>query len=98
MSVRRFRLTPQLRSQIVAGVRAGGYPHVAAEAWGVPRAIFDLWLERGQAKDGREPYASFARDVQTAYAQARLRAELAVFEDDPKVWLAHGPGRESDGN
>jgi hypothetical protein len=91
----RLRLTPQLRSQIVAGIRSGGYALVAAEAFGVPRAVFEDWVRRGTGKAAREPYGAFAGDVRTAQAQARLRAELAVFADDPKVWLEHGPGRET---
>ena len=78
MSAKRFRLTPALRSQIVAGIRAGGYPHVAAEAWGVPKETFDDWLKRGVAADAREPYRSFAKEVRQAQAQARLRAEMAI--------------------
>lgn len=98
MTEQRFRLTPQLRQQIVASIRSGGYPHVAAEAWGVPRGIFDQWLRRGHEARAREPYRSFAHEVREAQAQARLRAELAVFEHDPKVWLEHGPGREGTDN
>ena len=98
MPATRFHLTPQLRSQIVAGIRAGGYPHVAAEAWGVPKDVFDDWLKRGLDANAREPYRSFACEVRQARAQARLRAELALFQDDPKNWLEHGPGRETDSN
>jgi hypothetical protein len=98
MSANRVRVTPALRSQIIAGIHAGGYPHVAAEAWGVPKEIFDDWLKRGSANDAREPYRSFAKDVREAQAKARLRAEMAVFEADPKIWLIHGPGRETDGS
>ena len=96
MSTKRFRLTPQLRSEIVAGIRAGGYPHVAAEAFGVPRDIFDDWLQRGREVGARDPYLLFAGEVRGAFAQARLRAEISVFKDDPKVWLEHGPGRETE--
>lgn len=95
MTVKPLRLTPGLREQIVSSVRAGGYPHVAAEAWGVPKDVFDDWLKRGNADDAREPYRSFARDVRQAYAQARLRAELEVYKEEPKLWLIHGPGRET---
>ena len=94
MADKRFRLTPQLREQIVAAIRAGGYPHVAAEAWDVPQRVFDDWLRRGRAAKARDPYLAFAGAVRTARAQARLRAEMEVFKDDPKVWLEHGPGRE----
>ena len=95
MSAKRFRLTPPLRSQIIAGIHAGGYPHVAAAAFAVPKDIFDDWLKRGVGADAREPYVSFAKDVAQAQAKARLRAEMAVFEAEPKVWLMHGPGRET---
>ena len=96
MSDNRVRLTPEVSAQIVAGIRAGGYPHVAAEAWGVPKDVFDDWLERGNRKNAWEPYRSFARDVRQAFAQARLSAEMAGFKKDPKLWLVHGPGRESE--
>jgi hypothetical protein len=97
MSKSAVRLTPLLRSQIVAGIRSGGFPHVAAEAWGLSQEMFKDWLRRGSGNKPREPYASFAREVRDAEAQARLRAELAVFTDEPKVWLEHGPGRELQG-
>ena len=30
-----------------------------------------------------------------ALAQARLRAEVAVFQDHPRDWLRYGPGKET---
>jgi transposase-like protein len=95
-STKRFRLTPELRSQIIAAVRSGGYAHIAAEAFGVPKSVFDDWMKRGGERDAREPYASFARDIRQSHAQARLRAEMSLFEAEPKLWLIHGPGRETD--
>jgi hypothetical protein len=95
---RRPRLTPQLSRNIVASIRSGGYAHVAAQAWRVPPEVFDDWLRRGSRPRAREPYASFAQDVLEAQAQARLRAEIAAFAKDPKGWLNHGPGRESEDN
>src|SRR5215510_10362942 len=92
------RLTPPLQQRIVAAIRSGGYPHVAAQAAGVSAALFDEWLERGQAEGAWEPYRSFAEEVREAAAQARLLAETALFQDKPKRWLAHGPGRESTEN
>ena len=46
-------LTPELQGRIVAFVRAGGYPHVAAEAAGVPRHVFERWLKRGGRRKAR---------------------------------------------
>lgn len=94
MAESRLRLTQQLHQQIVASIRSGGYPHVACEAWGIPRVLFDEWLRKGDDVRARPPYLTFARDVRQAIAQARLRAEMAVFQDDARAWLEHGPGRE----
>ena len=88
-------LTPELQGRIVAFVRAGGYPHVAAEAAGVPRRVFDRWLKRGGRRKARQPYRGFAAAVREAAAQARLRAEVAVFDKRPLDWLKCGPGKEA---
>src|SRR5580698_9687677 len=92
----KIRLTPQLSKDIASSIRAGGYPHVAGEAWGVPKDVFDDWLKRGNQKNAWEPYRTFAIEVRQAFAQARLRAEAASYEKDPKLWLVHGPGRETE--
>ena len=96
VSAKRIRLTAEIGQQIVAAIRAGGYPHVAAEAVGVPKEDFDDWLKRGSAKIAWEPYRTFANDVRQAFAQARLLAEVEGYKKDPKAWLIHGPGRESE--
>jgi hypothetical protein len=90
--------TPALAQQIVAGIRAGGYPHVAAEARGVSRKLFERWLRLGGRKNAPEPFAGFAVEVRSAAAQARLRAEMHILDEAPRVWLEHGPGREGPGN
>jgi hypothetical protein len=95
MAHKRLRLTPQLHGKIVQGIQSGGYPHIAAEAMAVPRDVFDDWLARGTSAHAREPYRSFVRDVRAGFAQARLISEVAVYQDDPKAWLIHGPGRET---
>src|SRR5262245_4634439 len=97
MSRKRYRLTPALMQQILSGIRAGGYPHVVAQAWGVPPAVFEGWLRKGDGPNGRKPYVAFAAEVRQAHAQARLRAENEVFSDKVQVWLEHGPGRERSG-
>ncbi len=92
-----IELTPELEARIVASIRAGGYAPVAAQAWGVSEATLERWLERGRRPNARDPYRSFARNVDQALAQARLRAEMEAFKDDPKSWLKHGPGKEQPG-
>jgi hypothetical protein len=88
-------LTPEVESNLLGFIRAGGYPHVAAEATGVPREVFAAWLERGRRRRAREPYKSFYRRVRQAMATARLKAELETMTKNPFYWLRHGPGRET---
>jgi len=97
MAPKRYRLTPALVQQILSGIRAGGYARVAAQAFGVPDAVFADWLRRGEAAGARAPYASFAAGVREAEAQARLRAENEVFSNNVQIWLEHGPGHERAG-
>ena len=91
------KLTDELARGILAAIRAGAFPHVAAAAYGVHLALWDRWLRRGRRKDAREPYRSFVRRVEEAEAQARLRAEVAALEKDARGWLKHGPGRDLPG-
>jgi hypothetical protein len=94
----RYRLTPALQEQIVAFIRAGGYPHVAAEAAGLPRDVFERWMERGRQARASAAYRAFAQAVQEAQAQARLHAELTTMTDKPLDWLKAGPGKDSTAN
>jgi hypothetical protein len=97
MTRRRFPLSAVLAQQIAAFVRAGGFPHVAATAAGVPRDLFARWLRRGT--DPRTPalVRALCRDVLQAHAQARLKAEVAILADKPLDWLRYGPGKEKPG-
>ena len=89
-------LTPERRAGIVAAIRAGAFDWIAAEANGIDRETFKLWMRTG-TRSKREPYRSFVRDVRAARAQARLSAEIEVRKEQPFNWLRFGPGRERDG-
>src|SRR5262249_11164182 len=84
--------------QIASLIRSGCFIHVAAEANGLPRQVLDHWLKQGEAKDAPEEYAWFAAEIRRATAQARMRAENSAFENDPRAWLEHGPGRDRPGD
>ncbi|HVS33986.1 MAG TPA: hypothetical protein VMS17_00265 [Gemmataceae bacterium] len=87
-------LTAEVEKTITAYVRAGGYPHIAAEAAGIPLDVFDEWLRKGEA--GRPlKYKRFVEKLRQAEAQARLNAEVAAFKDKPMDWLKAGPGKET---
>lgn len=79
------RMPAAVARQITAGIRAGAFPEVAAQAFGIAPESFTAWMRK--AERGSRPF-------RVAHAQARLRAEVAVYEKQPKVWLEHGPGRE----
>jgi hypothetical protein len=87
-------LTPDIHRAIVAGVRAGGYDSIAAQAAGVSRSTFRRWIKLGETRSARQPYKRFAADVREARAQARLSAEVEVRRALPFNWLRFGPGRE----
>jgi len=90
-----IRLNRELQEQIVAGIRAGAFPQVAAQAFGVSRRSFLRWRRLGRSNEGDTEFVAFASAVDQAAAQARLRAEMGVFTEQPRIWLQHGPGRET---
>ena len=94
MARSRYRLTPALQAQIVAFIRGGGFPHVAAEAAGLPRQVFERWLRRGRKADAPPNYHAFALSVMEAETQARLHAELTTLNEKPLDWLKDGPGED----
>jgi hypothetical protein len=89
-------LTSERHKAIVAAIRAGAFDWIAAEANGIDRETFKLWVRTG-VRTKREPYLSFVRDVRTARAQARLAAEIEVRKEHPFNWLRFGPGRDREG-
>jgi hypothetical protein len=98
---RYYKLTDQVQSQICAGIRAGAFPWVAAEAAGIPTPVFETWLALGQPFNRsknwhRHPRCTpFWHAVRQAIAHARLTAEIAVLKKDPAAWLKCGPGKDS---
>ncbi len=95
MSRTRFKLTPQIEKDIVSFIVAGGFPHVAAEAAGIPQEVFERWCRKGEKPDAAPRYRAFALAVRKAIAQARLGAEVEVRKQKPLDWLRSGPGRET---
>jgi hypothetical protein len=92
-----LRPDAELTRTIAAYIRAGAYPHVAAAAAGVEPGVFDDWMDKGTKRRAVEAYRQFAAAVQLATAQARLAAEMAVHQEDPRTWLTKGPGKDAPG-
>ena len=88
MAGRPPRLTKELQDRIVAFVRIGGYPDVAARACGVPRRTFFEWMQRGRdTHPTRKPTPAlvrFAEAVDQAVALAELHHVTRIYE------FAHG--------
>ena len=102
---RRLLLDRAVIDEISASVGRGAFLHVAAAAAGVSKRTLYAWLERGRElvvadEDGaelderEELYLELVHAVTMAHAQARLRAEGAVLEENPLAWLRFGPGRD----
>src|SRR5688500_16408139 len=95
MPKKRHRLTPAIEQAIVSYVRAGGFPHVAAEAAGVPAEVYEDWMRRGESPRAPANYRAFAESVRQAAAHARLSAEVEALKEKPLDWLRGGPGRQT---
>lgn len=93
MSRSRQRITPAAEQAVIAYVRAGSFPHVAADAAGVAADVF----ARLTADGGPSRHRGFADAVRQAQGQARAAAEIAVHGDRPLDWLKSGPGRPQPG-
>jgi hypothetical protein len=89
------RLTLPLIEDICNRIKAGAFEQVAVESLHVPLEVFEAWLVKGGRKRAPPLYRRLAEGVRQARAHARLLAEIATREDDPKIWLLHGPGRET---
>jgi hypothetical protein len=80
--------------ELLAFVRAGVFPLVAAQAAGISRRTFLRWLRRGSRAGARQPYAGFVSELRKTAAMARAMSEVAVAKKDPKFWLTRGPGKQ----
>ena len=95
MAYQRYVLTPEIQEAICKNVRAGSYPHVASEGAGVPRDVFEQWLEIGSKVTSNKKYKDFVDAIMQARALARISAEIKSHKDHPLHWLKCGPGKET---
>ena len=70
------KYTPAIHNQIVEALRFGAFRKHAANAAGVGDRTLADWIAWGEA--GREPYATFARDVEAAIAEAAIRDQSII--------------------
>src|SRR5438105_13716306 len=88
----RHPLTPEVQDLICNFVRAGGFPHVAAVAAGIPLKTFAFWMRCGRARRPQPLYRDFLEAVQQAQAIARLSAEAQALRRAPLAAARGRPG------
>lgn len=88
------QLTEEIQKIVCAYIHSGAFPHMAAEAAGVSRELFEVWMRRGAKKGKKSEYHAFAAAVRKAVATARVAAEIRAFQEEPLAWLKSGPGKE----
>jgi hypothetical protein len=83
--------TEEQARTITAYIRGGAFEHAAAQAAGVSARTFREWMARGEGRHPKRrstpPLRAFARQVNRAKAEARVGAEVRVYQNDPKYWL-----------
>lgn len=82
---RRVRLTAKVRQGVCDAIANGSWDWVAAAAFGIPKKDFRALVKR---------FPVFAREVEAAGAQSRVRQETTIAKTDPVRWARYGPGRE----
>lgn len=92
----RSKLTASARRTILAYIRAGGLPVVAAEAAGIDRLSFRRWMRLGRHPRSGPLFRSFYNEVVQARALARLKAEIQAFNNRPIDWLKKDQPRPAD--
>src|SRR5262245_15925967 len=90
--------TAEIQRQICGLIHSGAFPHVAAEAAGVPQKVFERWMRWGRAARPVPLYRDFYEAVCQAQAYARVVAENHAFEHATITWLKSGPGQETAGS
>jgi hypothetical protein len=95
MPSRRYALTTENEAKILRSIRGGAFPHVAAEAAGIPRTYFEKYLEQGSVARARAQLRQFADEVRQAIALARLKGEMTVLHKKEECWLRYSPGKGS---
>ncbi len=87
--------------RLITYIKAGAYPHVAAQVIKIGVRTWDEWRSKAACGDtderwmvdGINPYQMLFDRINAASAEARVLAEVEVRQADPKFWLTQGPGK-----
>lgn len=81
-------LTPELQAKFIEVLKHGNFPEYAAEACGIDRASYYLWMRKGKA--GTPVYCDFYAIVKETRAKSKAALIGAIFNAGlkEKTWLA----------
>lgn len=82
------RIAPAIRKEILDRIRVGTPAGTAAVSCGVNRRTFQRWLEFGRRDDARDPYRTFARQVDEAFAEWQFSKVSEIDVHAAKDWRA----------
>lgn len=85
------KLTTAVEARIVAVLRAGGYPEIAAQVAGISRRTFSVWIKRGDpAGDDPDdaPFRRLRERVEAAQAEGEARNVAIIARAALDNWQA----------
>jgi len=88
---RRTKLTPELQTTIIEGLRLGNYAIVAAQFAGISESCYYKWIRRGEddmAAGEDTKFSQFVQSIKHAEAEAETRAVAQVMQAGQDSWQA----------
>ena len=82
----RSKFQPERVDRLIGLIRAGNYVTTACGSVGLDPVTFSHWLAKG--REGKEPYATFRRDVEKAVADAEARDVAYIARAAETDWKA----------
>lgn len=79
-------LTPELRSRFIGYLKLGNYVETVCRATGISVNTYYRWM--AEAREGREPYATFALEVDEALAIAEMGDLAQLKKHSAEHWQA----------
>ena len=94
------RASSTTQQTIATYIRAGAFPSIAAEAAGISVRTFHEWMARGEdrhpSRASTPKLRAFAKAVRRAHAEARVAAEIRVYNQRPAHWLTYAARTKPD--
>jgi hypothetical protein len=82
------RIPPKTRNEILERIKRGVPAGTAATSCGINRRSFQRWLQLGREEGAREPYRSFADQVDRAFAEWQVKSIRHIDDAGERDWKA----------